>query len=179
MGWLKLNGDAASLAVGGHVVDATDEASGTVVAADDDHRARGGRIVCNAFAEKEFCVRGGVHDEAGGRAFVFDVDGPCIVRLRILLFCNMLIAVFVADWERRLHQFCLKIGLPCSEIVEEQVDVVVGGGFDVEDVEKDTVAEADGTVEEDSLIGGGAFSLGDAEIVVLCEAEQLAGGGGL
>ena len=110
---------------------------------------------------------------------VFDIDGPAVVRLRILLLLNMLIAVFVSGGMRRSSQFRLNLGRPFAEIVEEEIDVVVGGGFDVEDVEEDAVAEADGAMEEDAVVGFVAFCLGDAVIVVFNETEQLAGGGGL
>ena len=96
--------------------------------ADDDHRAGRGRIVRNAFAEKQFRVRSGVHDETGGGALVFDIDGPAVVRLRILLLLNMLIAVFVSGGMRRSSQFRLNLGRPFAEIMEDPDNLLLNYG---------------------------------------------------
>ena len=106
--WREFNSDVARLAAFGRVVDATDEAGGTAMTADDDHRAGRWRIVRKTFSKKQFRIRSGVHDEPRGRAFVFDIDGPTVIRLRILLFRNMLITIFVTSRMRRFRQFRLK-----------------------------------------------------------------------
>ena len=177
--WRKFDGDVACLAPFWGVVDATDEAGGAAMTADDDHRAGRWRIIRNAFSEKQFRVWSGVHDEPRGRALIFDIDSPTVVRFCILLFRNMLITIFVTSGMRWLRQFRLKRWRPCSEIMEQQINVVFGYGFDVEDVEQNAVAEADGAVEKDVVVGFVAFPLGDAVFIVLLEQEQLTRGGGL